>query len=749
MSRKRPDRLRIGIATPDIVGPINNGGIGTAYHNLARLLAEDGHEVTILYLLPQHCERGSVAQWIAHYRGLGIGFVPLPDQSGRRVDAAPTRALAHAAYRALRELDGQFDVIHAPEWRGLAYPALVARRLGLAFAETRFVIGAHSPSAWHRGGMRDLAVDLDQLNTDFQEQESARLADTLVSPSAYMLGWMRDQGWRLPDDTVVLPNSEFGGAGAPAEEMPARAELRQPIREIVFFGRLEERKGLGLFCRAIDLLNRQGRLNGIAVSFLGKVGLIGTAPADAFIRRWADARGLDVDLHTDRDRDQALAFLATGHRLAVMPSLVENSPYTVLECLDRKIPFVATRVGGVAELIAPEHVALGCVLPDHRQLASRLADKLERGALALRPARSQAEVNAAWIALHRGWQARSPAMPAMVPGRGPRVSVCLVHHDRPHLLRQAIASLEAQTYDNFEVVLVDDGSERPDVEPLLAAIQRRFARRGWQVVTQDNRYLGAARNTAARHAQGDFLLFMDDDNVAFPHEVATFAQAAAASGADILTAAMMVFRGFHPPRSPEEPGLTLWLPLGPCLPLGVYQNCFGDANALVRRELFWELGGFSEDYGIGHEDWEFFARAVLRGCAFYTVPEPLFYYRVADDSMVRSTDLRANHARSFRAFAQALPPWQAEALDFALGSLLRPPAPAPMPVRDTQRARQQIREMKSSLSWRITRPVRLAEAQLDRLRGWIDQSFGKAARGSRGAADMRRGEGHGISSLGT
>lgn len=72
-----------------------------------------------------------------------------------------------------------------------------------------------------------------------------------------------------------------------------------------------------------------------------------------------------------------------------------------------------------------------------------------------------------------------------------------------------------------------------------------------------------------------------------------------------------------------------------------------------------------------------------------------------------------------------------------------------MPVRDTQRARQQIREMKSSLSWRITRPVRLAEAQLDRLRGWIDQSFGKAARGFRGAADMRRGEGHGISSLGT
>jgi glycosyltransferase involved in cell wall biosynthesis/GT2 family glycosyltransferase len=745
MSGHRPDRLRIGIATPDIVGPINNGGIGTAYYNLARLLVGAGHEVTIIYLLGQHCERGSIAHWIAHYRGLGIGFVPLPDNSGSHVDAPPARAMAHLVYRSLRELDGQFDVIHAPEWRGLAYQALVARRLGLAFAATRFVIGAHSPSAWHRGGMRQLIDDLDQLNTDFQEQESVRLADMVVSPSAYMLEWMGQNGWRLPENTFVLPNPELGAPGAAPEEWRPWEEGPRPIREIVFFGRLEERKGLLMFCRAVDMLHRQGRLRGTAVSFLGKVGAIGARPADAHIRRWAAGRGLDVDIHAQFDRERALGYLAAGHRLAVMPSFVENSPYTVLECLDRRIPFVATRVGGVAELIDPEYLQVACVAPDHRQLAEGIARKLDEGAVPIRPARRQAETNAAWVELHRSWQRDPFAMPAIATSRPPRISVCLVHHDRPHLLQQAISSLEAQTYQNFEVILVDDGSDRPDVEPLLSATRRRFAKRGWQVVVQENRYLGAARNTAARHAEGDYLLFMDDDNVAFPHELATFARAAVTSGADVLTSAMVVFHGYHPPRNPDEPGLTLWLPLGPSLALGVYQNCFGDANALVRRDTFWELGAFSEDYGVGCEDWEFFAKAVLHGCTLYAVPEPLFYYRVAGDSMVRSTDITANCARSFRSYAQALPAWQAETLEYALGAFLRPPAP--LPVRDLEPLRQRVREMKASLSWRLTRPVRIAEMQFARLRDWIDHGMRKAALDQGQRLAMRSGDGDGITSL--
>ena len=68
-----------------------------------------------------------------------------------------------------------------------------------------------------------------------------------------------------------------------------------------------------------------------------------------------------------------------------------------------------------------------------------------------------------------------------------------------------------------------------------------------------------------------------------------------------------------------------------CLPssqVGVFRNCFGDANALVRRTTFEALGGFTEDSGVGHEDWELWVRAVLRGYHILVVPEPLYWYRV-------------------------------------------------------------------------------------------------------------------------
>ncbi|KJV10864.1 hypothetical protein VZ95_02090 [Elstera litoralis] len=117
----------------------------------------------------------------------------------------------------------------------------------------------------------------------------------------------------------------------------------------------------------------------------------------------------------------------------------------------------------------------------------------------------------------------------------PRVSVCLVTFNRPALLLEAVASLEAQTAPGFEVILVDDGSTQQEALDTLDALESRFAARGWRLIRKQNGYLGAARNTAAALARGAYLLFMDDDNIAKPEMIARFLTAAETSGADILT----------------------------------------------------------------------------------------------------------------------------------------------------------------------------------------------------------------------
>jgi glycosyltransferase involved in cell wall biosynthesis len=103
----------------------------------------------------------------------------------------------------------------------------------------------------------------------------------------------------------------------------------------------------------------------------------------------------------------------------------------------------------------------------------------------------------------------------------PMVSVVVVHYNRPQLLEQALRSVANQTHPaaRMEVVLVDDGSTTPEAVEYLDQLEAEgswWSERGWRVLRQPNRYLGAARNAGWRAARGEWVLFMDDDNVAMP-----------------------------------------------------------------------------------------------------------------------------------------------------------------------------------------------------------------------------------------
>src|ERR1700751_5205648 len=69
---------RVCIATYEILGPSQNGGIGTADFSLANKLASAGPDVTILYLPSERPDQTAIEHWITHFRTLGIRFVVLP-----------------------------------------------------------------------------------------------------------------------------------------------------------------------------------------------------------------------------------------------------------------------------------------------------------------------------------------------------------------------------------------------------------------------------------------------------------------------------------------------------------------------------------------------------------------------------------------------------------------------------------------------------------------------------------------------
>lgn len=654
-------RARVCIVSNEFVGPSRNGGIGTAYTVLADALAADGHDVTCLYTQGEECASHDLAYWQAQYQKRGVLLLALPREVAL-IHAAAVSAASYAVYRWLKRND-RFDFIHFPECQALGYYTQLAKTQRLAFARSEICVGLHSMNPWIKEANQEYLTSPHDLQLNHMEQASVELADVAWSPSQYLINWIAARGWKLPARCYVQPYIMPHAARQPAGRMSGKD---RPVGELVFFGRLETRKGLALFCDALDRLPPHVVARLQQVTFLGKEATVEGLKALEFLKRRAKAWRFPVQALTDKNQPEAVAYMRGAGRLAIMPSLMENSPNTVYECLGGGQAFLASRAGGIPELIAAEDVDRVCFDIRPAALAAKLADVLGKPFQPARLAFDAAANEQAWARWHR----QLPAVREVPPEttEWPKVSLCLTTFNRPELLLQAVESVRAITYPNLEVVLVDDGSTDPAAEAALAQLHREFAERGWHIVRQDNRYLGAARNAAARRATGEFLLFMDDDNYAEPHEITTLVGALLASGADIVTCGMYYFQG---PQKPDTalglPKRTAWMPVGDAVAAGAFTNVFGDANALVRRACFEGVGGFTEDYGVTHEDWEFHARAVLKGYKLQVVPEILFWYRVSDGGMLRTTASYPNHMRSTRPFVEAVPPPLRDLVHYAKG----------------------------------------------------------------------------------
>jgi glycosyltransferase involved in cell wall biosynthesis len=343
------DGRRITLIANELRGLYPAGGMGTATTFLALALARMGHSVELL--IAWQPQRALDAYWEDVYANAGIS-VRRAEPSGERVTPQHFE-IPRTVELALRA--DPPDVVIATDLSAPAYSALRLRQAGLAFADTLFVVFCHGTRRWilemsGRVGVRDL---YGVLATSVLERAALELADVVVSPSAYLARWMREQGWALPGRTVVIPYfTRSGATGEPPPEPPVGAPER--VRRISFFGRLEDKKGIGLLIGAVNALD-PALLSGIELELVGKPTASWTPEriAGSLTERSRNALQA-VSFLTDLDQPAALARLRRPGTLTVIPSLGDNSPNTVYECLEHGIPFLASAVGGIPELIAPD-----------------------------------------------------------------------------------------------------------------------------------------------------------------------------------------------------------------------------------------------------------------------------------------------------------------------------------------------------------------------------------------------------------
>jgi glycosyltransferase involved in cell wall biosynthesis len=226
-------------------------------------------------------------------------------------------------------------------------------------------------------------------------------------------------------------------------------------------------------------------------------------------------------------------------------------------------------------------------------------------------------------------------------------SVIIPCYNQAHFAREALESLRAQTFDDWEAIVVDDASVSGDV----AAVVAQFGDPRIRVIRHaTNRGLGAARNTGFNDARADLVLPLDADDTLTPTflEETTAVLQTHPEASCVYTDLQLfgdddsVWR--YSVRTPADMLEQQWIP-GP--------------GTLMRRDVWVNVGGYIEVPYQGNEDWDFWLVAVQRGLVPMHIPKPLYRYRRTATSMSVSSMLRNEHRsreiiyRRHRAFFDA------------------------------------------------------------------------------------------------
>jgi len=97
----------------------------------------------------------------------------------------------------------------------------------------------------------------------------------------------------------------------------------------------------------------------------------------------------------------------------------------------------------------------------------------------------------------------------------PKVSVIVLTHNRPEMLRQAIGSILRQTFQDFEIVLVDDASRDNTPEVIKSFGDHRIK----YIRHEVNKGEAGSRNTGVTNSSGDYIAFLDDDDEWLPEKL--------------------------------------------------------------------------------------------------------------------------------------------------------------------------------------------------------------------------------------
>ncbi|MEM5432668.1 glycosyltransferase [Cupriavidus oxalaticus] len=614
----RPSLLFV---TAGLKGPTAGGGIATCFFNMIAAVASEGNaQVTVLYAAHPYYSKGNFAHWEKVLREEhGVKFIGLGTNLKDYGSVEMKRS--YAISRFLEQRDGAFDKVIFHDFGGLAFYSAVAKRQGLMLQNTDLVISAHGNHELSYFFGSKKVQTWSESAVMYMERSSLRLADRVFTPSQYYADWFKE---KFGINGIHIQPNIISKADPAAGDKPISLPTDAKKDTVVFYGRFERLKGIDVFMDAIDTLKNTGK--DFNVVFAGNGTKIDGVDAKDYVCERLGAIGVVPHFVFDTKPALIFDFARRVKGLCVFPTLGETSSCVVVESILESVDFVVSDIPGIKELVADEHHAdVFCKAGDHTDLAARI-DSHFSSRSNRKPARLSFDMDdnrREWIDLLTRVDYSHLADTSDISS-GPLVSVVIPTADRPELLKQALDSIARQSYQDVEIIVVDDNSEAAE---LNANICKEYGAKYLKL--DDKRYKGAACNFGVEHARGTLICFFDDDDLADVKMLSTYVRTFARQpDVDVLSCFAGVFEHANQ-KGVQLPSVEYAsLALGGNNETNFACNFFGKGTFIIRAEKFRAVGGYEIDFGaVPMVDYRFYIKAALKGLKIAIVPRVLYLYR--------------------------------------------------------------------------------------------------------------------------
>ncbi len=618
--------------------PFHGGGISTYCFYTAKMLAGTGVKVSIL--VPDD----SIRDYIITTDKPGIRIIRFNSDRSHMSNLLGYSARLSYEFAALvRMLIAQGespDIIEAQDYMGTAYYLLQFKRLLYPdVKDIPVLLTLHSPAFLYLDYNRVPTYRFPDFWTGEMEKQAIRMADHLISPTHFLVDAIRPYVPISEDQVDVVRNPFYG----------IREQTSVPVRNnIVYYGKLSPQKGSFELLAYFKELWDEGFPHSLQI--IGGTDIV-YHPERLTMGQLAERK------YGDYIRQGLLSFrgkippseleneLKSAH-VVVVPSIVDNLPYVVIEAMSLGKIVLASVQGGQREMIEE---GIDGFLFDHtlpgdfqRQLKHILSlddgKVLEIGDNARKKLKSMYDATVIGpqklmvlnnIMTNKRptanfpflYQEPYPLLQEENPDK--KLSIVIPYYNMGDFILDCVRSIQASTYPDMEILIIDDGSTDQHSKKMLDHLEEEpFVK----IYRKKNGGLAGTRNYGASLASGRFLAFLDADDRVKP-EYYTKAINVLQSYENVF------FVGSWVSYFGDSTGQ--WITYSPQPPYLLIHNMLNSSSLVYKKAAFEQSGSNDASVDYGLEDYESVISLTASGYNGVVLPEFLFDYRIRADSMFR------------------------------------------------------------------------------------------------------------------